>query len=210
MGYQNTKDCSEVLGPNSTKIWQPLKSPRYDFPGVINVAWHPYENIVSFVTSEGELFIYASFLQPEIAPLLEKTLQPAPFLRDPLAETNGNVQKPIANGVKHTLDPRARRKGTPDSIDDILGSELGGEDDFVEDDDGAGYADEVNGNGKRSNGHLEPQGGFESKRRATNQIWQPRVHRSFQPGSTPWRGNRKYLCKRVLILRSNETHDSQV
>lgn len=168
---------------------------RYDFPNVINLAWHPTENIVSFVTSDGELFIYNNFLLPELAPYLEKTLQPAPFIHDPLAETNGNAGRPPANGSKENADPRARRRGTPDSLDDLLGPELGDDDDFVSDDDGAGYAGEVNGYGKRSNGHLDAIDGFANKRRATGQSWQPRLHPSFQPGSTPWRGNRKYLCR---------------
>jgi len=167
---------------------------KYDYPGVINVAWHPTENIVSFVTSDGELFIYTKFVQPDFVPLLEKTLQPAPFIRDPLAETTGNARKPLTNGTKEIVDSCARRRGTPDSLDDLLGPELGDEDDFVSDDDGAGYAAEVNGFGKRSNGHLDAIDGFDNKRRATYQSWQPRLHQSFQPGSTPWRGNRKYLC----------------
>lgn len=168
---------------------------RYDYPGVINVAWHPTENIVSFVTSDGELFIYTDFIQPDVSPLLEKTLQPAPFIRDPLAETTGNARKSLTNGTKTIVDSRMRRRGTPDSLDDILGPELGDEDDFVSDDDGAGYAAGINGFGKRSNGHLDDIDGFESKRRATHRNWQPTIHQSFQPGSTPWRGNRKYLCE---------------
>lgn len=168
---------------------------RYEYPNVIGLVWHPTENIVSFVTSDGELFIYTTFLQPEFSPLLEKTLQPAPFVRDPLAETNGNARNSLPNGIKDTTDSRARRRGTPDSLDDLLGPELGDEDDFVSDDDGAGYAAEVNGYGKRSNGHLDLIDGFDRKRKATYQSWQPRLHHSFQPGSTPWRGNRKYLCK---------------
>ena len=168
---------------------------RYDYPNVINVAWHPTQNIVSFVTSDGELFIHTDFLLPESAQYLEKPLQPAPFIRDPLAETNGNTRKPMNNGIKANANSRARRRGTPDSLDDLLGPELGDEDDFVSDDDGAGYVGETNGYGKRDNRHLEAIDGFESKRRATYQSWQPRPHRSFQPGSTPWRGNRKYLCE---------------
>ena len=168
---------------------------RYDYPNVINVAWHPTQNVVSFVTSDGELFIYTDFLVPEFAPYLEKTIQPAPFIRDPLAEINGNGRKPPINGVKDNADSRKRRRGTPDSLDDLLGPELGDEDDFVSDDDGAGYASEVNGYGKRKNDHLDAINGFDPKRRATNRTWQPTIHNSFQPGSTPWRGNRKYLCK---------------
>lgn len=167
---------------------------RYEYPSVINVAWHPSQNIVSFVTSDGELYIYENFLQPDTSVLLSKPMQPSPYIRDPLAETSGNASKVLTNGFKDTSDTRAKRRGTPDSLDDILGPELGDEDDFVSDDDGAGYLDAVNGFGKRSNGHLDHIDAFDSKRRATAQTWQPRLHQSFQPGSTPWRGNRKYLC----------------
>ena len=176
-----------------TKTQKPLS--RYDFPSVINIVWHPTKNIVSFVTSEGELFIYNDFLQPEIATYLQKSLQPAPFIRDPLVETSGNIRKPLTNRIKVNGDARSKRRGTPDSLDDILGPEIGDEDDFVSDDDGAGYADGINGYGKRSNGHLDEINGFDSKRRATYQSWQPSLHQPFQPGSTPWRGNRKYLCE---------------
>lgn len=128
--------------------------------------------------------------------MLEHTLQPAPFIHDPLAEISGNVRKPLINGLKGISDNRGRRRGTPDSLDDILGPDLiRDEDDFVEDDDGAGYLDNVNGYGKRNNTHLDAFDGYGTKRRATNQTWQPRLHAPFQPGSTPWRGNRRYLCK---------------
>ena len=157
------------------------------------MTWHPHDNLVSFITSDGELYIYANFLQPDFAPLLEKPLQPAPFIRDPLAETNGNARKSLTNGIKVASEPRPR-EGRRDSLDDLLGP-LDDDDDFVSDDDGAGYLDGVNGYGKRSNGHLDQPDGFDSKRRATYQTWQPRLHHSFQPGSTPWRGNRKYLCE---------------
>ena len=151
---------------------------------------------MSFTTSDGELFIYPNFVPTEHAPLLERTLQPAPFIHDPLAEISGNTHKPLTNGLKDISNDRGRRRGTPDSLDDILGPDLiGDEDDFVEDDDGAGYLDSVNGYGKRGNDHLDAVSGFGNKRRATNQTWQPRKHASFQPGSTPWRGNRRYLCK---------------
>lgn len=157
------------------------------------MAWHPTLNIVSFVTSDGELYIYEGFLQPDNSALLQKPMQPSPYIRDPLAETSGNASKVLTNGFRDTVGSRAKRRGTPDSLDDILGPELGEDDDFVSDDDGAGYLDGVNGFGKRTNGHLDLNDGFNSKRRATAQAWQPRHHQSFQPGSTPWRGNRKYL-----------------
>ncbi|KAI4176976.1 MAG: hypothetical protein LQ346_007746 [Caloplaca aetnensis] len=170
---------------------------RYEYSGVINFVWHPKENIFSFVTSEGELFIYPNFLSPENLKLLQQPLQPAPFIHDPLAEIPGNARKALTNGLKIHLDDRTRRKGTPDSLDDILGPQSGGEeDDFVEDDDGAGYLDNINGYGKRSNDHLFSLDGPNTKRRATYEVFQPPRHESFQPGSTPWRGNRRYLLYR--------------
>ncbi|MCJ1402322.1 hypothetical protein MMC11_005542 [Xylographa trunciseda] len=172
----------------------------YDYANVINLVWHPHENMASFATSDGEVYIYADFVTPEFAPLLEKTLQPAPFIHDPLGETSGNARRPTTNGAKDILDVRSIRRGTPDSLDEILGSEGEGgeEDDFVIDDDGAGYALGVNGFGKRSIGHLDNINGVDPKRRATYQTWSPRIHQAFQPGSTPWRGNRKYLCLNLI------------
>ena len=146
------------------------------------------------MTSDGELFIYENFLQPDLAPILEKTLQSAPFIRDPLGETNGNIRRPPTNGHKDITESRVRRKGTPDTLDSILG--LDDEDDnFVSDDDGAGYANGINGHGKRSNGHLDQIDDVDHKRREP--FWQSR-HQAFQPGSTPWRGSRRYLCVNLI------------
>ena len=179
----------------------------YDFASVINIAWHSHENIVSFVTAEGELYIHENFLRPEHASLLDKTLQPAPFIRDPLAETNGNARK-LTNGVK-LPDQRRRRQATPDSLDSILGP-ADDEDDFVSDDDGAGYADEggyTNGL-KRSAHHLDAAGPS-SKRRNTS--FQPSIHPSFQPGSTAYRGSRAYLTINqvgVIWTVDQDTHST--
>ncbi|MCJ1259786.1 hypothetical protein MMC24_007625 [Lignoscripta atroalba] len=169
---------------------------RYDYSNVINVAWHSHENIISFTSSDGELYIYTDFVPADFSALLEQTLQPAPFIHDPLAETSGNARRRITNGVKDRLGHPMRRGGSPDSLDDILGSDGMGEDedDFIDDDDGAGYAAGINGFGKRTNGHLDDLDGFDVKRRAPYQAWQPKIHQSFQSGSTPWRGNRRYLC----------------
>ena len=162
----------------------------------MNIVWHPTQNIVSFATSDGEIFIYQDFVPTEHTSHLDITLQAAPFIHDPLQDVSGNARKPFTNGLKPTVEARARRRGTPDSLDDILGpQEDHEEDDFVVDDDGAGYALGLNGNGKRTNGHLDNVGDLlDPKRRA---LWQPSIYQPFQPGSTPWRGNRRYLCKNV-------------
>ena len=175
---------------------------RYDYPNVINVTWHPTDNMASFTTSDGELYIYTDFVPAEFASLLDKSLQAAPFIHDPLAETSGNARQPLENGSKTNGQTRGRRRGTLDSLDEILGSDGIGEDedDFVSDDDGAGYADALNRFGKRGNGHLDEIDVLTAKRRYPHDAWEPEIHHSFQSGSTPWRGNRKYLCKEVYNL----------
>ncbi|TKA68974.1 hypothetical protein B0A49_06456 [Cryomyces minteri] len=178
-----------------TKSQQILK--RYDDARatILALAWHPTENILSYTNNDGELFIHTDFVPSKDAPVLRKALQPAPFIHDPLAETSENARRPPTNGVKNGISNRHVRRGTPDSLDEIMGadgeSELG---DFIEDDDGAGYAEQVNGHGKRPNGHLDALDIPSGKRRAAYGTWQPQVHPPFQAGSTPWRGNRKYLC----------------
>jgi chromosome transmission fidelity protein 4 len=168
----------------------------FDYADVMDIAWHPTKNLLSFTNTEGWVYIYNDFVPQEHSHLLKLPLQPAPFIHDPLSEISANARRPITNGLKDIPNHGARR-GTPDSLDDILGSDiLGDEDDFVVDDDGAGYALGLNGNGKRPNGVADPYAGPLSKRRT--QTWEPQIHDSFQPGSTPWRGNRKYLCLNLI------------
>lgn len=167
----------------------------YDYADVMDIAWHPTKNLLSFTNSNGEVYIYNDFVPAEHAHLVKLGAQPAPFIHDPLSEISANTRRPTVNGHKD-VPHRGARRGSPDSLDDILGSEImGDEDDFVVDDDGAGYA-LVNANGKRPNGHIDPFDGPLSKRRT--QTWDPQYHESFQPGSTPWRGNRKYLCLNLI------------
>lgn len=166
----------------------------YDYANVMDLAWHPTKNLLSFTNSDGEVYIFNDFVPEEHAHLVKLELQPAPFIHDPLSEISANVRHANTNGIKD-VPHRGARRGSPDSLGDILGSDiLGEEDDFVVDDDGAGYALELNGNGKRPNGLQD--GGRASKRSAYS--WEPQYHESFQPGSTPWRGNRKYLCLNLV------------
>lgn len=165
----------------------------------MSLAWHPTENILCFANTDGEVFIYTDFVPPEHLPLLKKTLQPAPFIHDPLKEVSANAGKPLANGFHDEMPARNKRHRTPDSLDDILGPDGMDEEegDFIIDDDGAGYAENINGHGKRPSAGLDEPGAPPGKRRAIGDLWRPRLREPFQPGSTPWRGNRRYLCKLV-------------
>ncbi|EAW08005.1 WD40 repeat domain-containing protein [Aspergillus clavatus NRRL 1] len=181
---------------------------RYDFGNVINLAWHPSKNSLSFTTSDGELFIYDGFLPEEHQHHLQKPLQAAPIFPGVLAEVSGNAARSLTNRPKESIE-RPRRAGTPDSLDDLLGSDQGMED-FVEDDDGAGYAEGVNPYGKRTNEHLEDIDGHLDKRLLTSYS-KPKTHQPLQSGSTPWRGNRRYLCLNLtgcVWTVDQETHNT--
>jgi chromosome transmission fidelity protein 4 len=174
---------------------------------ILAMAWHPTENILSYTNNEGELFIHTDVVPEEHLPLLQKSTVSAPFFHDP-SEGRAGVA-PVAkltNGNVQTLPGRPRqRSGTPDSLEDILGPEFqddeaqedGDEEmnDFVIDDDGAGYAAPITAQKKRTNGHLASGPEPASKRRAySSALFRPQVHEPFQPGSTPWRGQRRLLC----------------
>ncbi|KAE8146135.1 chromosome segregation protein [Aspergillus avenaceus] len=179
---------------------------KYSFANVINLAWHPTINSLSLTTSDGELFIYDGIVPGAHQPLLQKPLQAAPIFPGPLTDISGNAKQPLASRPKKSNE---RRAGTPDSLDDILGSDQGMED-FVEDDDGAGYAEGINALGKRTNQHLDEIDGHADKRIFTHYM-KPKIHPPIQPGSTPWRGNRRYLCLNLtgcVWTVDQETHNT--
>ena len=170
---------------------------RYDYSNVIDICWHPTKNLISFTTSEGEVYICPDFIPEQFASFLRLPRQPAPFIHDPLAEISANIGRPETNGHKD-LPARLRGADSPGSFDSILDDDgldgYGDGDDFVVDDDGAGYA-----LGTRKRAHDgdgdDLFGEPTSKRR---HLLEPQYHESFQPGSTPWRGNRKYLCLNLI------------
>ncbi|PKS10407.1 hypothetical protein jhhlp_002158 [Lomentospora prolificans] len=167
---------------------------RHHFNNVVDLTWHPKKNILSFTTTEGEVFIYVDFVSDQFSSFLKLPLQPSPFFHDPLADISGNARKPEAAGKQ--LAARPRRDSLGSLEDAVLDDDLedygvdGDLDDFVVDDDGAGYT-----TGRKRPAEDDAYGDHANKRR---QLMQPQVHAAFQPGSTPWRGNRKYLCLNLL------------
>ncbi|KAK4455645.1 WD40-repeat-containing domain protein [Podospora aff. communis PSN243] len=164
---------------------------RYEYPNVMDISWHPTKNLVSFTTTNGEVFICPDFVSEQFSGMLRLPKQPAPFIHDPLAEISANGRKPEANGHK-PLAARPRRDSL-ESLDNLLNEDYGDLDDFVVDDDGAGYA--PNTGRKRPAEDDGIYGAHPSKRSA---YFQAQHHESFQPGSTPWRGNRKYLALNLI------------
>ncbi|KAF4972552.1 hypothetical protein FSARC_899 [Fusarium sarcochroum] len=165
---------------------------RYDYSNVIDLVWHPTKNILSFTTTDGEVYIYPDFLTDQFAPLLKLNTQPAPFIHDPLAETSANRRPPPVNGQKQQGLPTRPRRDSLGSLDSFLEGGEGYDDDFVEDDDGAGY---TAGQGQKRGRDEDDALGLANKRR---HLLEPQYHEAFQPGATPWRGNRKYLCLNLI------------
>lgn len=163
---------------------------RYDFANIMDIAWHPTDNVISFTNSDGEVYIYPDFISEQHITLLKLSKQPAPFIHDPLSEKSANLRRPEANGSK-PLVSRPRRDSAG-SYDSLLDGPLPEDEDFVVDDDGAGYV--INSNGKRVADGVGVYGEPSSKRRQVDIEY----HEAFQPGSTPWRGNRKYLCLNLI------------
>lgn len=171
-------------------IWQTKDQSivaRYDYPDVMDIAWHPTNNLLSFTTTLGEVFICPDFISDQFSLLLKLPRQPAPFIHDPLSEISANARRPPVNGLK----PPPPRTELTDDLDSLLDDGFGEEDDgFVVDDDGAGY----------TIGTKRPAAddlfGEHPKKRAG--LLRPQYHEPFQPGSTPWRGNRKYLCLNLI------------
>ncbi|KAK3304356.1 WD40-repeat-containing domain protein [Chaetomium strumarium] len=166
---------------------------RYEYPNVIDIAWHPTQNLASFTTSDGEVFICPDFVSEQFVSMLRLPRQPAPFIHDPLEETaaNGRRQEPARTAL-----PSRPRPGSLDDFDDLLDDEYGNDDDgFVVDDDGAGYVMPAHAPRKRA---ADDDGIFGQRPNKRGNFVQPEIHGPFQPGSTPWRGNRKYLCLNLI------------
>lgn len=163
---------------------------RHDYSNVIDLTWHPTKNILSFSTTDGEVYIYPDFLPDQYSSLLRLPKQPAPFIHDPLSEISANRRPVPVNGNKtHDIPTRPRRESLG-SLDSFLGGGDDEGDDFVVDDDGAGY---TLGGQKR----LRDDDGYD-ERSGKRRHLEAQYHEAFQPGSTPWRGNRKYLCLNLI------------
>lgn len=167
---------------------------RHDYANIVDLAWHPTSNLLSFATTDGEVYIYPDFLPDQFAPLLKLPLQAAPFIHDPLAEISAYPRPVKNNGYKdhnHAIVPRARRESLGSLASFLNGQE---EDDFVVDDDGAGYV--ASRGNKRGHQGDDWDDYYASKR--SRHLVERQCHEAFQPGSTPWRGDRKYLCLNLI------------
>ncbi|KAK1761421.1 Minichromosome loss protein 1 [Echria macrotheca] len=171
---------------------------RHEYRSVTDIAWHPTKNLIALTTRGGEVTVIKDFISEQYASMLRLPQQPSPFIHDPADERpNGRVaERPAAERQTNGHQPLAARprRGSVDSdLEDLLDEDYGDLDDFVVDDDGAGYA--LNAGRKRPADDDDIFGDHPAKR---SHLFHAQHHESFQPGSTPWRGNRKYLCLNLI------------
>ncbi|RPB26319.1 WD40 repeat-like protein [Terfezia boudieri ATCC MYA-4762] len=170
---------------------------KYDQPKVKSISWHPKENTLSLTNNDGELVTLPNVLPPDQEGLL---LRP-PLLND--TSDAGTTDKPT---------PRQRRDRSlsRDPLDELMG--LDDDDDFIIDDDGMGYAEPKSNNvNKRGFEYIHDDGYNPSTKRRAYDAWEPTTHAPFQPGSTPWRGGRKYLALNLIGFVwtvDQETHNT--
>ncbi|KAL9109577.1 MAG: hypothetical protein Q9227_005757 [Pyrenula ochraceoflavens] len=173
-----------------TKTQRVLRKFRYE--KVMQISWHPTENILSWTNALGQASITPDFLDAELEEILKGPKQASPLHHDPLKEISGNARRPVPITDRTKAAGATRREGFV-ALDDEI--DMGLEDDsWIEDDDGGGYTNGINGNGKRTgddlvNGH---------SKRMRDAVWRSEPHQSFQPGETGWRGGKRYLCMNLI------------
>lgn len=163
---------------------------RYEYTGIVDIAWHPTKNILSFTNGDGEVYICQDLIPDRFASLLKEPKQPAPFIHDPLKEVAATRPGLELNGKSM---PSRTRKDSLGSLASLLDDPMDEDgDDFVIDDDGAGY---TTGKSRK-----RPRDGDDNLLMSNKRqhLLEPDYHEAFQPGSTPWRGNRKYLCLNLI------------
>jgi len=153
---------------------------RYTAFNVVALAWHPTSNTLSFTTSQGQLYRWKDCIpstHPQSYGSISKAPKPISYSSDPPSSRSPSILSRGSRG----------RYFDEDETDD---------DAFIVDDDGAGY---VPSRKRRMDTWGDPTiGDYPSKRgRAEFQV---KIHEPFQSGSTPWKGNRRYLSTSRLLL----------
>jgi chromosome transmission fidelity protein 4 len=140
------------------------------------LAWHPTTNTLSFTTSQGQLYRWKDCI-PANYPAAYGSVKRAPTLHSRAISTDTSLSRSPSILSRAPDDPFADE-----------------DDDFVVDDDGAGY---VPSHLRKRHGEWDENSISKRGRMDTFRI---KLHEPFQSGSTPWRGNRRYLSTTPPLL----------
>jgi chromosome transmission fidelity protein 4 len=161
----------------------------YEVQGVLSIAWHPAANVVSFTTNRGQLYTLAAAI-PSDGPL--------PYGRITLngaTTSSESIRKSIQMEQDDLFDeeiPEDIRVRAERELEAELAEGVDEADDWIVDDDGAGYTN-GKGNTGQENGNFGPA---PKRHKSGNHGYSPnliQIAEPFSPGNTPWRGNRRYL-----------------
>lgn len=145
---------------------------------VVALAWHPTSHTLSFTTSQGQLYRWKECLPSDFAPAFGSVKR---------APTNNHRHEQSNDSSTLSRSPSILSRGEPFGDDDLFDED----DDFVIDDDGAGYVPLA---ARKRPADYDDE--YPSKRRyemGGGSFFRVKTHDPFQSGSTPWRGNRRYL-----------------
>jgi chromosome transmission fidelity protein 4 len=134
------------------------------------LAWHPTTNTLSFTTSQGQLYRWKDCI-PSPYPTSHGSLKRAPTTHNHTTSPDTPLSRSPSILSRTNQDPFADEE----------------DDDFIIDDDGAGY---VPAHTRKRNGDWDDAPFSKRNRHDTFRI---KPHEPFQSASTPWRGNRRYL-----------------
>ena len=184
------QDCTiKIWDTKSQQIVRSLVVPLY----ALQLLWHPHQNTISWTTDAGELFT-----QDDLLPSESPSAYTRPIHRSPLKQTEkAPKQNAPVNGRKSAT--HSRTIGDSGIEDEALSDDLedaGAE--WIDDDDGAGYIPNLDHRLKRASGYDTDDGEPAVKRAKTHGTFQPQLHDTIQPGSTPWRSQRRYLTLNMV------------
>lgn len=179
---------------------------KFSYRNVISLAWHPLKNQISFVTNMGQLYTILEVVPEKLDMPFGKSIYPAPLINDP--DAGAAVPRARINTfnseVEAKLDghrPISVRNdgGFEDMLDYDDLEEVQRE--WIEDDDGAGYipdlvpdSDSMGSPRKRHYANERYADDFASNKRRFVSVLQRTQHEAFQPGSTPFINERRYLA----------------
>lgn len=173
----------------SQKIVKKIDVPLY----AQQLVWHPNKNIINWTTSDGELYT-----QEDVLPTTHPSPCARPLHPSPLQENVSSTRKTNGHALGHLARLAAHNKNSDtDLVDDeaLLDDIEDAGAEWIEDDDGAGYIPNLDHRkraGDDTNGHQS------SKRNKSHASFEPQIHELVQPGSTPWRGQRRYLTLNMI------------
>ena len=165
---------------------------RQDVGNIINLSWHPTANVISYASSEGRIYTWNSPVPSSARPPFGQVLTSAPLL----PPTNNEVVAPVAEKQSNELmDDMASVDLQDDEVDE--GEEEDNEvdpemEDWIVDDENADAS--YNGLKRRNDLERTVDGSNKVNGKRSRVIRQEH----FQPGSTPWRNNRRYLAFNMI------------